>query len=293
MSEKEKIFSLDLMYNDVPMPFVIKRLEGIDNIGLGIETNPHRHNYYSIIWPVAGEGKHIIDFREYPVARDHIFFVSPLQVHQVIITSALTGYVILFTSEFLDRNSIRNDFVSNLRLFRNSDETPPLPVDEAIAGKLKIFADNMMETFRNQADMFLEIAGAYLKLFLIECNGHCSLSPGSNLQSIEVTKTLVKNFKDLVERQFSTSHQVKDYAESLNVTPNYLNEVIKTSVNIPAKEFIQNRIILEAKRMAVFTEKSAKEIGFDLGFDDPSHFSKFFKTNAGQSIQAFRETLIY
>ena len=113
-----------------------------------------------------------------------------------------------------------------------------------------------MEPFGNQADMFLEIAGAYLKLFLIECNGLCSLTPGSNLQSIEVTKTLVKNFKDLVERQYTSSHQVKEYAEWLNVTPNYLNEVIKTSVNIQAKEFIQNRLILEAKRMAVFTEKS-------------------------------------
>lgn len=293
MSGKEKIFSLDLMHNDVPMPFVIKKLEGIDNIGLGIETNPHRHNYYSVIWPFAGEGKHIIDFREYPIIRNHIFFVSPNQVHQVIISSALSGYVILFTAEFLDRNSIRNDFILNLRLFRNSDETPPLPVDETLAGKLKKFADNMIEPFSTRTDMFLEIAGAYLKLFLIECNGHCTLSPGSNLQSIEVTKLLVKNFKDLVERQYSTSHQVKDYAESLNVTPNYLNEVIKTSVNIPAKEYIQNRLILEAKRMAVFTEKSAKEIGFDLGFDDPSHFSKFFKTNAGQSLQTFREAHIY
>ncbi len=87
------------------------------------------------------------------------------------------------------------------------------------------------------------------------------------------------------------SHQVKDYAEILNVTPNYLNEVIRTSINIPAKEFIQNRLILEAKRMVVFTDKSSKEIGFELGFDDPSHFSKFFKSNAGQSLQEFRESL--
>jgi AraC-like DNA-binding protein len=43
--------------------------------------------------------------------------------------------------------------------------------------------------------------------------------------------------------------------------------------------------------MAVFTEKSAKEIGFDLGFEDPSHFSKFFKTNTGQSLQNFRENI--
>ena len=293
MPDKEKIYSLDLMYNDLPMPFVIKKLEGIDRIALGIEANPHRHNYYSIIWPFSGEGRHTIDFREYPILPDHVFFVSPNQVHQVIISSAFTGYVILFTSEYLEKNSIRNDFISNLKLFHGIDETPPLPIDENTADKLRVFADNMMAAFKNQEDMFLETTGAYLKLFLIECNGHCSLFPGSNLQSIEVSKTLVKNFKDLVEKQYSSSHQVKYYAESLNVTPNYLNEVIKTSINIPAKEFIQKRLILEAKRMAVFTEKSAKEIGFELGFEDPSHFSKFFKTNAGQSLQSFRENLAY
>jgi AraC family transcriptional activator of pobA len=291
MPEKERIFSLDLMYNDLPMPFVIKKMEGIDSITLGKEANPHRHNYYSVIWPLAGGGKHIIDFREYSILPDHVFFVSPKQVHQVIITSPFTGYVILFTSEFLDRNSIRNDFISNLKLFQPIDETPPLPIDKKTAGKLRVFAESMISAFKDQADMYLETTGAYLKLFLIECNGLCSLSPVSNLQNIEVSKTLVRNFKDLVERQYTSSHQVKYYAETLSVTPNYLNEVIRTSINTPAKEFIQNRIILEAKRMALFTEKSAKEIGFDLGFEDPSHFSKFFKSNTGQSLQNFRENL--
>ncbi len=291
MAEKDKIFSLDLMYNDVPMPFVIKKLDGIDSIAIGKEAYPHRHNYYSVIWFYSGEGSHIIDFRVYPIKKDHVFFVSPYQVHQVIIDSRINGYVILFTSEFLEKNSIQNDFISNLKLFHNSDETPPLSLNEATVERLRIFADSMMSAFNGQTDMYLEIIGAYLKLFLIECNGQCSLSPGSNLQSLEVSKTLVKSFKDLVERQYSKSHQVKDYAETLNVTPNYLNEVIKSSMNIPAKEFIQSRLILEAKRMALFTEKSVKEIGFDLGFEDPSHFSKFFKSNTGQSLNSFKENM--
>jgi AraC family transcriptional regulator, transcriptional activator of pobA len=291
MPDKEGIYSLDLMYNDEAMPFVIKKLDGIDSVTIGSEADPHRHNYFSIIWPFTGSGKHVIDFREYPILPDNVFFVSPRQVHQLVITSVLSGYVILFTSEFMDKNTIRNDFISNLKLFRNCDETPPLPIDAITVSKLRLFADGMMSAFRDQEEMFLETIGAYLKLFMIECNGQCSLSPGSNLQNIEVSKTLVKNFKDLVEKNYARSHQVKYYAETLSVTPNYLNEVIKTSVNIPAKEFIQNRLILEAKRMAIFTNKSAKEIGFELGFEDPSHFSKFFKINTGQSIQTFKENI--
>jgi AraC-like DNA-binding protein len=292
MAGRERIYSLDLKYNEVPMPFVIKSMEGIDRVAMGAEALPHRHNYFSVIWPSEGSGSHIIDFREYPLLPDHIFFISPTQVHQVLIDAPLAGYVILFSSEFLERNSIRNDFISNLRLFRNSDETPPLPVSGEMAATLRVFAGSMMAAFSRRTDMYLETAGAYLKLFLIECNGLCSLAPDNNLQSYEVSKTLVKNFRELVEKRFADLHQVKDYADALNVTPNYLNEVIRSTMNIPAKEFIQSRIVLEARRMATFTDKSVKEIGFDLGFDDPSHFSKFFRANSGKTLQEFREGLL-
>jgi AraC family transcriptional regulator, transcriptional activator of pobA len=291
MEEKDKIYSLDLLYNGNPVPFVIKTMEEIDLALGGIADNPHRHNYYTIIWPVNASGKHFIDFREYQIQNDHIFFVSPGQVHQVITDPDPSGYVILFSSEFLDKNSIRRDFISDLRLFRNSDETPPLPVSPGMAANLKIFAEQMLQAFQNPNDMYLETIGAYLKLFLIECNGHCSLMPNTDTQTVEVGKTLIKNFKETVDQHYNHWHQVKDYAGALYITPNYLNEVIKTSMGISAKEYIQNRIILEAKRSAVYTEKSSKEIGFELGFEDPSHFSKFFKRNTGQSFLEFKRGL--
>jgi AraC-like DNA-binding protein len=291
MQDQSRINSIDLAYNDAPMPFVIKTMEEIDRALGGIADNPHTHNYYTVIWPVKATGKHIIDFKEYPILPDHIFFVSPGQVHQAITDPAPTGYVIMFSPEFLEKNSIRNDFIADLKLFKNSDETPPLDVTGNLASRLRIFAEQMLQAFHDRHDMYLESCGAYLKLFLIECNSHCSLFPGSNLQEIEVSKTLVKNFKDLVEKKVREWHQVQYYADSLNITPNYLNEVIRSSIRTPAKDYIQNRLILEAKRMLVFTGKSAKEIGFDLGFEDPSHFSKFFKSNTGQSLQEFKGTL--
>jgi AraC family transcriptional regulator, transcriptional activator of pobA len=293
MAGREKIYTLDLIYKGVPVPFLFRTMEEIDKAADGIADNPHRHSYYTVIWPFSATGRHIIDFREYPVIQDHIFFVSPWQVHQVITDPDPTGYVILFTPEFLERSSIRNDFIVNLKLFRGSDETPPLMVEDKMASRLRIFADNMRSAFEMQDDMYLERIGAYLKLFLIECNSHCSLSRDTNLQNIEVSKTIVRNFKSLVEKNYTRWHQVKDYAEALNVTPNYLNEVIRSSLSVPAKEFVQNRLILEAKRMVLFTEKSSKEIGYDLGFEDPSHFSKFFRTSAGQSLIEFRESITF
>ncbi len=287
-----KIYSQDLIYNGTPMPFVIKTIEAIEAETGGFADDPHRHNYYTVIWSVNATGKHIIDFKEYDILPDHIFFVSPEQVHQVITNKASFGFAILFTPEFLQRNSIREDFIANLKLFKKSDETPPLPVNDVMKVKLKKFADQMLDAFNSDDDMRFDIIGAYLKLFLIECNGHCSLTPGTNTQNIEVGKTLVKSFKDIVEKHFYEWHQVQNYADTLNVSPNYLNEVIKANINISAKDYIQNRLVLEAKRMVVFTEKSSKEIGYDLGFDDPSHFSKFFKTNNGLSLQDFKRSIL-
>ncbi|MCX6284972.1 MAG: helix-turn-helix transcriptional regulator [Bacteroidetes bacterium] len=287
---QNKIYSLELLDNDIPASFVLRTMEEIADRQNGIADEPHRHNYYSVIWPFSGSGRHVIDFREYPILPHHIFFVSPTQVHQIISTPDITGLVILFTPEFLMKNSIREDFISNLRLFRDSSDTPALPFSDPRLQNILFFADRIKEAYASEQEMKYETIGAYLKLFLIECNAHCSLFPDTNTQNIEVGKSMVQRFKNLVETRFHQWHQVKEYAGALHVSPNYLNEVIKTNIGISAKDFISNRLLLEAKRTTIFTGKSGKEIAFELGFDDPSHFSKFFKSGTGQSLMEFKQT---
>ena len=286
---KEKIYSLDLFYAGAPASFVIRSLEEIEReLGTFVD-DPHRHNFYSVIWSLTATGKHIIDFHDYPIEPRSIFFVSPWQVHQIITDPGAKGILILFTPEFLQKNSIREDFISNLKLFRDSEETPPLQVSEPASARLMTFTDAMYKAFESSDVLKFETIGAYLKLLLIECNGLCTLPSDTNTQSIEVGRSLVQRFKKLVEQHFTEWHQVQDYANELNITPGYLNEVISSAIHEPAKGYIRNRLILETKRLSVFTNKSIKEIGYDLGFDDPSHFSKFFKTFTRNSILEFRE----
>jgi AraC-like DNA-binding protein len=287
---KEKIESVDLIYAGNPVHFMIRSMEEIASEQEGIADAPHRHNFYSVIWSQTARGKHIIDFHEYPIQPGSIFFVSPWQVHQILTDPGPKGQVILFTAEFLHLNTISEDFISNIRLFNTCDETPPLLVNEQTAEKLAFFAAGMRSALDSPGPMKMETIGSYLKLFLIECNAQCSLFPGVNTQEIEVGRSMVQRFKSLVEKHFSEWHQVQDYAEELNVSPGYLNEVISSALHQPAKEYILNRLILETKRLSIFTGKSIKEIGFDLGFEDPSHFSKFFKTSTGQSVLEFRKT---
>jgi AraC-like DNA-binding protein len=289
---KDKIYHLDLTLNGVPVPFIIRTMEEVAELQKGINDLPHRHNYYSVIWSFTATGRHIIDFREYPIFPQYIFFISPRQVHQVITDGNPSGMVILFTPEFLQQNSIREDFISGLRLFRDSDETPPMILNDAVENTLREFAQRMKAASDSQNEMKYETIGAYLKLFLIECNNQCTLHPDTNPQNLEVGRSLIPRFKELVEKHFREWHQVQDYARVLNISPNYLNEVIKLNIRTSAKDYILHRLILEAKRMVIFTQQSGKEFGLELGFEDPSHFSRFFKSHTRQSLVEFKETHI-
>jgi AraC family transcriptional activator of pobA len=289
----EQIPSLRLYHNDLPASFVIKKMEDIHRRQGGIADPPHRHDYYTIIWPVGARGTHIVDFKEYAIVPDALFFVSPQQMHQIRTDNEPepTGFVILFTPEFLLKNSISETFISNLKLFSDIEDTPPLEVSGTMRSNLWFFIVQIWNAFNETSELHMEKIGAYLKLFLIECNNHCSLTTFDNPQIIEVGKSITQKFKNLVELHYSQWHQVQQYADNLNITPNYLNEVIRASVKKTAKEYIQNRLILEAKRQYLFTEKSIKEIGFSLGFDDPSHFSKFFKSYTGLTLIEFKDSV--
>jgi AraC-like DNA-binding protein len=252
---------------------------------------PHRHDYYTVLWAKNVCGLHYIDYVEYPIKPKSIFFVNPGQVHQVVTFGKPEGVVIMFTRDFLHQNMISEEFLINLGLFSDSDATPPLEVNDTFSSKLEIIVNNIKQVFRGNNPFRGDLLGAYLKVFLIECNNIAPIPEIENLQTFESGKNILKQFKALVEKYYKEWHKVSEYATNLNISPDYLNSTIKTTIGKTAKEFIQNRINLEAKRLGVHTQLSTKEIAFQLGFDDPSHFSKFFKKNEGQAFTEFRNTI--
>ncbi len=100
--------------------------------------------------------------------------------------------------------------------------------------------------------------------------------------------SVVRMFNLLLEDNFKTQHNVQFYANALNKSPKTLANLFGI-FNYPApSKLIQRRIILEAKRYLFYTDKSAKEIAYLLGFSNPAHFSRFFKLYSGNSISDFR-----
>jgi AraC-like DNA-binding protein/quercetin dioxygenase-like cupin family protein len=267
--------------------FDLKMMEFIFDESKGMPDSPHRHNYYTIIWPTKSvKGKHRIDFNEYPIRRNKLFFIQPGQVHQLVTKERPEGFVILFGSDFLVKAKIEKSFIDNLKIFNSFLYNEPLSIDTQKEKKLNLFVNSMYEETNSLSKYRDETLGAYLKLFLIECTSGCTAEIEKDANK---SKLIIDEFKRLVEKKFDKEHLVKFYADKLLLSSGHLNFSVKKDLGITAKKYIQERITLEAKRHLLYSNFSAKETAFKLGFKDPHHFSKFIKKQTGLTITQFIE----
>jgi len=95
-------------------------------------------------------------------------------------------------------------------------------------------------------------------------------------------------FRQLVTQRFKTMKSPADYAEAMHLSLSYLNEIVKETTGFPVSYWIQQEVILEAKRLLYYSQCSVKEIAFELGYEDHTYFSRLFKKQAGQTPGEFR-----
>ena len=288
---RQAIASLNLLQNGLPVQFVYKTTQEVA-VEPAASHVPHRHNYYSIIWVREGTGKHFIDFKTYNVQAGTIYFISPEQVHDLKMNAGHSGDVMLFTTDFIEQNGIPVHWLHESGFFFRCDDVAPLTIPAGWdTTALNSIVLQIAREYNEQDRFYTEAIAALLKLFLLECK-RIRETTGFHVEERMHSKAqLIKQFKDLLDAHFHEWHKVSDYAAQLHITANYLNEVISNETGISAKDFIINRIMLEAKRLATYSQTSAKEVAYQLGFEDPAHFSKVFRQQQGTSFTGFRENL--
>jgi AraC-like DNA-binding protein len=268
--------------------FGISKMEDIYVKRIGKTDEPHRHNYFTVLIIKQAKGFHKIDFNSYELAQQQIFFVAPGQVHQLIETEKPVGFVMTFSNQFLIENSIPLAFISSLKLFQIYGQTPPLLPNKKQFDIIEYFSNTIFDLFTSNAQMKNLSIGAYLKLLLIECNNICSINPIETYIDSSVDN-LIRKFKELVDTTYRAEHSTSYYANELHITPDHLNRTVKSKIGKTAKEYIQSRIITEAKRLLYFTDSNSKEIGYELGFNEPANFSAFFKKHTQLSPSNFKK----
>lgn len=273
--------------------FSLKKLEDLySKLDGKKNTVPHRHNYYNIYYIEKGSGVHVVDFMEYKIEDRQLYFVLPGQMHRLSFDEEPQGRIVSFTEEFLISNAIPEYLVNDIYLFDDYGQSPPLPVSES---SLIVYQNlfEQIELFSSSLEKYtLEAVGALVKLLLIQCNNHCSLHKSDNPQFLETTNHLLRSFKQLLNERYVEWHMVNDYADKLAVTPDYLNKTVKSITGKSAKERIQSKLIVEAKRSLLFSGLTSKELAYALGFDESAHFNNFFKKNTGLTPTEFKTSLI-
>ncbi|CAN5633842.1 helix-turn-helix domain-containing protein [soil metagenome] len=247
----------------------------------------HRHGYYEVFLFEKGGGKHIIDFESYAIESQSVHFIQPGQVHQLLRKSETSGCVIIFSEDFYYLHSRENQSLNSFPFFQPDNDSPSITTADLDFAELSKIAQDLYKVLNTDNAHKVALLQSYLQIFLLQIwNVFDKLYPEIN-HPLSAGKRLVSSFKSLLERDVLVEHQVAFYAGQLHVTPTYLNMACKKVLGKQASEIIKERLILEAKRMLLFSELSGKEVAYELNFIDPSHFGRFFKNQTGMSPLQF------
>ena len=246
---------------------------------------PHRHNYFEFFVYQNGGGTHMIDIVDFPIESNSIHIVAPGQVHLVKRDLHSRGHVLLFETDVFESNHFVTNFLFDHICFDLVEFPPAYKFDVAIQKEIAITVDQIWKDYQADAPLKNEYVLSHLTVLLI----HCIRSrEGSHPVDMPKNQKIYAGFRRLLQNNFKTIKKVKDYAQALSVTEKQLNEIIHTRTGHSASAVIYQQLILEARRL-LKTGMLAKEVAYELNFDDPAHFSKFFKVHAGLSPGDFQK----
>jgi AraC-like DNA-binding protein len=245
----------------------------------------HKHTFYEILWTEKGISKQTIDYKEYEVLPNSLFFISPNQVHQFEEWKPLKGGTILFTEDFFLLNHNNKDKLFELSFLDNFYANPCIQLDKKNFADIKQTIDQITNE-QNRADKSQSITQSLLHILLAQvqrCIDKETEKPVSKKYLI-----LFKQFKNILDKHFAENKTTSFFAQKLYITAHHLNLITKDVTGKTASEVIRARSILEAKRLLTFTDKTVSEIAFELNYTDSSYFAKSFKAETNLSPMAFK-----
>lgn len=268
---------------DIPEFFVFS-LNEIPKNGI-MSMQPYQKDFYHITLVLNAKNSEItIDEQHNSKKNNFLFFLSTDHIYSWHRDFNLKGFTIFFKPSFLKfyTGSFEEDFS-----FFDLADTNILALSTSKTNEVLVDFENIFQQFNTQSNYREQILQPLLLSLLFKLKGiqeeYTVLESPTSKRQIIVFK-----FKNLVNNLFISYKQVSDYAEKLFVSSNTLNKIVKDLTGKTAKEIINDRVILESKKMLLYTSSDISQIAFNIGFDEPTHFIRFFKAHTLQTPKEYR-----
>jgi len=250
-----------------------------------------RLNCYTVILMTEGEAKLFADHAEYKVKANSMMFFSPYQAFKLN-GRRIEGYILNFHSDFLCVYKHHKEVACNGVLFENVYGSPKMFIEKKDTDEFLSLIAQIKAELQKARLAQNELLVSYLKIFLITAT---RLKIGSNRTDESsvgpAIPVVLQQLKEAIEAHYRNKHSPSEYAELLCISGKTLAKLTRGHLNKTPTDLIVERIMVEAKRDLYLTNKTIKEIAFNLGYDDEFYFSRLFKATMDVSPQNYRKTV--
>jgi AraC family transcriptional activator of pobA len=248
---------------------------------------PSKHSCHTLIFISSGLHVMKLGYQEYTSTDNEIIVIPAGQIFSLEnINNIHKGFICQFHPDILIGKYGSREMINEFDFMKISGN-PKITLDVNDVPDITAILKRLHKEYSETSSANLNIVQSYLITLFYEMNKNSVKSA----KSISAAEVITNKFKELIYTNIKTHHQVNYYASLLNVTPNHLNKSVKAITNKTAATWIDETILLEAKYLLFQTSLSVSEIAMQVGHEDHSYFSRFFKKFEGITPVQYRKLI--
>jgi AraC family transcriptional regulator, transcriptional activator of pobA len=258
-----------------------------------MQMPPFRNPCFMISITLKGQGSvHYAGTEAFRVGDLTVFFTAPGQLQSWEVLPDWEGIYVIFSKEFFTINRIILEEIQASPFFDIDNRVSLTLLPDEASELLVLFEKIKAEATSIFSNKF-EFVKSYLRLAIMYLNRYYEKRIQNNQKPNPQATGIatVRAFQELISENIKADHKLRavaEFAQALSIHPNHLNAVCKEVVGKTASELLQDSILLQAKSLIMNSEYSMKEIAYQLGYEEPNYFFRFFKKHIGLTPSEFK-----
>lgn len=240
-------------------------------------TELHKHEFHHLVVCVSGMGTYVENDREFIIESPAVIFTPFGTFHKWSDWGDMKGYALGLSTDMIPQDYYFNFFSGN------SPRVINMP--RHALERVEPFLNKIKREWERSKSEREHIFSSCLNILFSEIIDYYP----QIIVDVDPQEQLCKHFNNLLNTHWNFSHSSEFYAKKLGVTPDYLSKVLREKYGKSSQALIKSRILKEAKYLLTRTSRSVKEISFELGFNDPGYFSRFFRKSVNKAPKSYRK----